>query len=191
MTSLSLRRTNYVLVVIITLLATYIFIWPFLPMISWWLGHSVPVISSPVVTTVPMSDSIPKDNTLVIPKLNMREIVHEGRDISTLRQGVWRIPTSSTPDKGGNTIMAGHRFTYDGQAVFYNLDKVATDDSLTVYWQGKRYDYKVIMINEVPPTDESLIAPTNESVLTIYTCTPLWSAKNRLVVTAELSKEAL
>ena len=170
------------------MLATYILIWPFLPNLSWWVKYSAPVVSKPVVTKVSANDEIPKDNTLVIPKLAMREIIHEGQDISALRKGIWRIPTSSTPDKRGNTIMAGHRFTYDGQAVFYNLDKVSAGDNLTVYWQGKRYDYRVKMINEVTPTDESLIAPTNDPTITIYTCTPLWSAKNRLVITAKLTE---
>lgn len=188
MKAFNLRNLNILLGVIIVMLATYIIIWPFLPNFSWWIKHSAPVISKPVITKVSAEDEIPKDNTLVIPKLAMREIVHEGQDISALRKGVWRIPSSSTPDNGGNTILAGHRFTYDGQAVFYNLDKVSAGDNITVYWQGKRYDYKVKMINEVPPTDENLIAPTNDPTLTIYTCTPLWSAKNRLVITAELTE---
>jgi sortase (surface protein transpeptidase) len=29
-------------------------------------------------------------------------------------------------------------------------------------------------------------APTDEHILTLYTCTPLWSAKDRLVIKARL-----
>lgn len=84
--------------------------------------------------------------------------------------------------------MAGHRFTYSGKAVFYYLDKVAINDNMTLYWQGKRYDYVVTSVNVVPPTDAKLVAPTDTPTLTIYTCTPLWSAKDRLVITAKLAE---
>lgn len=181
-----LRRLNTFLAMVVVCLALYIFVWPFMPMLSWWTHHHVPGISHKVQTTIPATEPIPQQNTLVIPTLNMREKVFEGSTQQTLDKGVWHLPDNSSPDKGGNTIMAGHRFTYDGQAVFYNLDKVALADNITLYWQSKRYDYVVTGINEVPPTDKILVAQTVDPTLTLYTCTPLWTAKHRLVITAKL-----
>jgi sortase A len=120
---------------------------------------------------------------LIIPALNMREDIHEG-DIRALRLGVWRLPHTSTPDAGGNTVLVGHRFTYRGEAVFYHLDKVHEGDPLTLHWHGKIYTYKVAAIKTVPPTEVSIEANTDQPLLTIYTCTPLWTAKNRLVIQA-------
>jgi sortase A len=185
---LSLRHFNNLLSVVIVVLACFIFIWPFLPAISWWTRFQAPVISHAAPTSIVKSDPIPTENTLVIPKLEMREQVYDGPSITTLRKGIWHLPNSSSPDKESNTVLAGHRFTYDGKAVFYYLDKVAVNDNMTLYWQGKRYDYVVTAINEVPPTDGKLVAPTDTPTLTVYTCTPVWSAKNRLVITAKLAE---
>jgi len=183
---LTLRRFNNFLGVVAAALAVFIFIWPFLPALAWWTKYQAPVISHTAPTAVAVDDPVPTENTLVMPKLEMRQQVYDGNDTGTLNKGIWHLPDSSSPDKGGNTILAGHRFTYDGKAVFYYLDKVAINDNVSLYWQGKRYDYAVTAINIVPPTDQKLIAATNDPTLTIYTCTPLWSAKDRLVITAKL-----
>jgi LPXTG-site transpeptidase (sortase) family protein len=185
---LRLRYFNNFLSVVVVVLACFIFIWPFFPKISWWARFQAPVISHTAPTSVVKSDPVPVDNTLVIPKLEMREQVYDGSNLGTLRKGIWHLPNSSSPDKGGNTVMAGHRFTYDGKAVFYYLDKVAIGDNMTLYWQNKRYDYIITAINEVQPTDGTLVATTDTPTLTVYTCTPLWSAKNRLVITAKLAE---
>ena len=63
----------------------------------------------------------------------------EGRDTyAVLNHGILRWPASSTPDKGGNTVLIGHRFTYSHpQGVFYYLDKVKVGDKLSVAWGNK------------------------------------------------------
>jgi sortase A len=185
---LNLRRINDFLSVVIIVLALYIFIWPFLPSLKWWTKFQAPIISHVPSVSVAASQPIPKENTLIIPTLEMQEQVYDGATLHTLSKGIWHLPNSSSPDKGGNTVMAGHRFTYSGKAVFYYLDKVKVNDNMTLYWQGKRYDYVVTAINVVPPTDGKLVAPTDTPTLTVYTCTPLWSAKDRLVITAKLAE---
>lgn len=185
---LSLRRFNAALSLIIVVLALYILIWPLLPSLRWWVRFQAPIVSHVPSISVVQSDPVPAVNTLIIPKLEMREQVFDGPTLHTLSKGVWHLPNSSSPDKDGNTVFAGHRFTYSGKAVFYYLDKVAINDNITLYWQGKRYDYVVTAINIVPPTDGKLIARTDSPTLTVYTCTPLWSAKDRLVITAKLAE---
>jgi sortase A len=179
----TLRQVNNGLTALVIALALYIGVMPFLPAISWWTKHEAPVISKPPAVVLP--ESIPADNTLVIPSIGLKETVYDGQTAKTLRQGIWHLPKSSSPDKGGNTVMAGHRFTYRGPAILYNLDKVKTGDSIIMYWQGKRYNYKVSNVLIVPPTQVSIEAPTAEPLLTIYTCTPLWSVKSRLVLQAK------
>lgn len=181
-----LRYANNALGAVTVALAIYIFIWPFLPAITWWTRYQAPVISHKPTAVLAAETPIPKDNTLLIPKLDMRETVYESKDMSALNKGIWHLPDSNSPDMGGNTIFAGHRFTYSGKAVLYYLDKVSTGDNVYLYWEGKRYDYLVTGVNIVTPNDATLIAPTETSTLTIYTCTPVWSAKDRLVITAKL-----
>lgn len=185
-----LRWFNHGLTVVVALLALYIMFSPFMPQFTWWLRHDSPVhaivpgksrVADPAKT--PSSAPITGDQ-LIIPGLDMREDIHGGNSISALRKGVWRLPHTSTPDKGGNTVLVGHRFTYSGQAVFYHLDKVKQGDHISVTWQGKLYNYEVKVIKVVPPTEVSVEANTKEPMLTIYTCTPLLTAKDRLVIQA-------
>ncbi len=182
------KRINNILGILVILAALYIFVLPFMPGVSWWVKHDAPVVGAKSATVLPVTDSIPAENTLVIPKIDLRTIIHDG-NITSLNKGAWHIPGTGEPDLGGNTVLAGHRFTYSGSAIFYNLDKIQKSDMIYIYWEGKRYEYVVEATNVVPPTDTSLVAPTTAPVLTIYTCTPLWSAKDRLVITARLVVE--
>ncbi|MDB5186520.1 MAG: putative sortase family protein [Candidatus Saccharibacteria bacterium] len=187
---ITLVRFNNTLSVIIVMLSVYIFVWPFMPRLTFWWhmytdktnGYTYQNRIESTNTTKP----IPQDNRLVIPGLHMDEAIHDGPTVATLSQGAWRRPQTSTPDKGGNTVIAGHRFTYRESAVFYNLDKVQKNDPIIVYWEGKEYDYIVDEVAVVRPTAVEIESPTPDSRLTIYTCTPLWTAKDRLVVKARL-----
>lgn len=192
----ALRRFNNALSILIVTLCLYIIIVPFWPNISlWWqsLTNSRPALvkaNSQTVNKDTPAEDMPKDNTLVIPSINMQEIIYDGPNEYTLNKGTWRIPSSSSPDKGSNTVLAGHRFTYRGAAVFYHLDKVNVGDKIVMYWQGKKYIYQVSRTYVVPPTAVEIEKPTKDSRLTIYTCTPLWTSKSRLVIEA-LPSEAL
>lgn len=187
----NLRRTNDLLSVVAIFLALYIIASPYLPAISWWAKHEAPVISrAPEKTITVIEDEVLPENTLVIPKLGMQEKLHQGDTEAVLREGVWVRPQGTTPDKLSNTVLSGHRFTYSGQAVFYHLDKVNVGDEMQVHWEGALYEYTVTEIKVVPPTAIEIEYPTETPRLTVYTCTPLWSAKDRLVIIAEPTEES-
>jgi LPXTG-site transpeptidase (sortase) family protein len=179
----SLRQFNNFLSIIVVGVALYILLWPFLPQLLWWLKHEAPIVSSPVVRTV-KAEPVPASNTLVIPKIDLRLPILDGPTTATADHGLWRRPLTATPPAGGNTVIAGHRFTYRGASFFYNLDKVALGDSIRIYWEGKTYNYKVTTIKTVLPSDAAVEAPSNQRMLTLYTCTPLWTSKYRLVIQA-------
>jgi len=48
--------------------------------------------------------------------------------------------------------------------------------------------YTVDRIKQVTATAVEIEAPTARPTLTLYTCTPLWNPKDRLVVTATLQE---
>ena len=185
-----LRLFNNILSVIVLILALYIILVPLLPSISWWVGHHTPIKSAPISLPAAKNDkkqTRPKDNTLVISALNFEKQIYDGPTVYELRFGLWHLPGIGSPDKGGNTVIAGHRFTYSGPAIFYHLDQVKVGDSMTIYWNQIRYDYQVIAIKVVPPTELSVQDNTKEPMLTLITCTPLWTASNRLIVQAKLT----
>lgn len=133
---------------------------------------------------------IPQENILVIPKIDVKVKIIEGESQEALDQGAWRMPTTSTPDKGGNTVISAHRFKYlpPNNTTFYLLDKLNRGDRLFVYWQGKEYKYVVIESKVVEPTEISILDNTPDNRLTLFTCTPLFSTAKRLVVVSVLTK---
>jgi sortase A len=103
-----------------------------------------------------------------------------------LNKGAWRLPFASSPDKAGNTVIAGHRFSYTGpRGIFYFLNKLEPGDDIGLWYQGKLYRYRVESSRTHAATDTYVQEPTEDTRLTLYTCTPLWNPVNRLVVVAK------
>jgi LPXTG-site transpeptidase (sortase) family protein len=126
-------------------------------------------------------------NRLIIPSIGVSVDVVEGKDAGALLYGAWRYPGTSAPPRGGNTVLFGHRFRYlpPNNTTFFYLDKLKTSDEIAVEWHGKTYHYRVSGSKVIAPDDFSIMAQTSTPTLTLVTCTPLFSTKNRLVVTAE------
>jgi LPXTG-site transpeptidase (sortase) family protein len=125
---------------------------------------------------------------LIIPKIGVEIPIVPGEDESALDRGAWLMPESSTPDKIGNTILAGHRFKYKPpqKETFYLLDKLSEGDLVRVVWQGKEYRYRVVSSQVVDPETVEVLEQTETPTITLITCHPLFSDKQRLIVKAEL-----
>ena len=135
----------------------------------------------------PSATPIPGPNNLTLPSAGVNGQIYEGAGESTLNKGIWHIPGTSTPDKGGNTVLAAHRFMFlTGGNTFYNLDKVKDGDQFTIVWSGKLYTYQVYDIKVVTSTTVSIEDNTDDPIVTLFTCTPLWTSKDRLVVRGRL-----
>ncbi|HUC89711.1 MAG TPA: class E sortase [Patescibacteria group bacterium] len=191
---MKLSRVNTSLFIAILVINLYIILAPVTPMLTFWLSRhtsgSYSQLTSQLGNSPASIKTTPKDNRLVIPAMLLDQPINEGKDISAARTQPWRRPNTSTPDKGGNTVIVAHRYTYTSpKGSFYYLDKLKLNDEIGVFWQGKRYLYKVINVKVVAPTDTSIENQTQDSRLTLYTCTPLWLPKDRLVVTSELESQ--
>jgi len=127
-------------------------------------------------------------NLLIIPKIGVKIPIVEGTTESALNKGAWRLPETSTPDKGSNTVITGHRWKYrpPSEKTFYLLNKLMIGDTFKITWDGKDYNYKVIGVSIVQPTDVWVLNPTQKSIVTLITCTPLFSTSKRLIVKGEL-----
>ena len=185
-----LHKFNNLLSLIVIGLPLYIIVLPFLPNVTYKIDqitNSKPLlvrVNTPSEPNKP-TENIPTENTIVIPSMNLQKTIFDGSSVATLRKGVWHRPNTSNPAQGGNTIMAGHRYGYNGDGVFYHLDKVHKGDDIFVYWQSKKHHYVVNEIKVVPPTDLSVEASSALSEVTLYTCTPMWTFTDRLVIVAE------
>lgn len=182
------RRANRIIFVLIIVINGYVLLAPLLPDVTYRIQSA---------TTKPLSENDFSNldrttNHLVIPRLRLDKPIYDNPDPKTLDLGVWLRPNTSTPDKGSNTVLSGHRWLYHDptSAVFYNLDKVQKDDHVIMVWKGKIYVYTIQDIKTVLPTAVEVEDPTDDSQITLYTCTPLWTATHRLVLVGKL-KETL
>jgi len=194
---MKLARINNLLVIIIIAINGYIVALPIAPGL-WFIlyQHSgqQAVLERKVRDlshTASSAPNAPQDNRLIIASMLLDQAINEGKGMRTLNKGLWRRPASSTPDKGGNTVIVGHRLTYSNpRGTLYSLDKVRKGDNVSIWWHGKIYGYTVTDIKTVHASEISIEAQTVDPQLTIYTCTPLWLPKDRLVVIARPNKEA-
>ncbi|HUH07982.1 MAG TPA: class E sortase [Egibacteraceae bacterium] len=115
--------------------------------------------------------------------------VVEGVTLGVLTKGPGHYPDSALPGQPGNFAVAGHRTTYG--APFMHLDALVPGDEIHVTDRtGASHVYRVVQQQIVKPWDTWVIGadPLGRatSMLTLTTCHPRFSAKERLIVFAEL-----
>jgi len=144
--------------------------------------------------------SVSAEPRLIIPKINVDVpvVYNVGNDynsqMAAMNNGVahFAIPgASSHPGQLGNTVLSGHSSNdlFDGgdyKFIFAQLEKMAVGDTVYSNYESVRYTYVVTKMEVVKPTQVSkLVYPTDKPVLTLITCTPLGTSRDRLLVTAE------
>jgi len=130
-------------------------------------------------------------NHLIISKIGVSApIIQTDNEDYGLHKGAWLLPNTSTPDQSGNTVISAHRFKYlpPSNLTFYLLDKLEVGDVIFIIWRGENYFYRVKETKIVPADEMSILNPTDQPTLTLFTCDPIYSTKNRLVVVSELIK---
>ena len=129
-------------------------------------------------------------NIIHIPSIDLDAPIQELEKIEDLHIGTWRRPNASTPELGGNTVIVAHRYTSIGgrsENTFYNLPKVEIGEDIFVDYKNKRYGYTVYDVQVVEPDAEWVEEASSTDMLTLYTCTPLWTSTHRHVILSKLS----
>lgn len=119
-----------------------------------------------------------------IAKIGVNSVVVEGVGVSDLKKGPGHYPETAMPGEVGNMVVSGHRTTYG--APFYRLNELKEGDEIVVFDATGPYTYKVTESKVVAPTEIGVIAPSTDARLTLITCNPRFSARQRLVVVASL-----
>lgn len=142
-----------------------------------------PIIAPPLPDVDP---SLPKENGLIIDKIGVKGLIHEGTDWeSILKLGIWRVPEFGTPeDNSAPIIIAAHRWGYlDWSAAFrklnsfYSLPNLAVGDTIKVVWNQRPFEYKVYSVST-----GTKITEYNANLI-LYTC-QLWNSPVRFFVYA-------
>ena len=153
-----------------------------------------------IVVDPTASTRVPSAPKLIIPKINVDVPVVYGVSpdnshlMSAMQKGVahFAVPgANSVPGQLGNTVLSGHSSNDlfdpgDYKFIFAQLEKLQKGDTIFVNYKSTRYTYVVTKKQVVKPTNVSALFGYNKKpYLTLITCTPLGTALNRLLVTAE------
>jgi sortase A len=120
-------------------------------------------------------------------------VVVEGVSTADLKKGPGHIPGTALPGEVGNVVLSGHRTTYG--APFERFDELQPGDAVVVETRDTWFTYTVTGTRIVRPSAIEVTYPVpgdraatpSRRLLTMTTCHPRFSARQRMVVSAELT----
>ena len=120
-------------------------------------------------------------------------VVVEGTSVADLKNGPGHIPGTALPGDLGNVVVSGHRTTYG--APFNRLDELTPGGEIVLETRTGWFTYTVREKSIVTPSSVEVTLPVpgdatatpTKRLLTLTTCHPKFSAKQRLIVLAELT----
>jgi sortase A len=118
---------------------------------------------------------------LVIPRLELDEVVVEGVGDDELRAGPGHMTGSALPGASGNAVISAHRDRH-----FRSLGRLAVGDTILTESDGGRVAWTVARMRVVS-ADAAVLHTSVAPVLTLTTCWPIrffGSAPDRLIVEA-------
>ena len=128
---------------------------------------------------------------IIIPAMKTDTIVVEGTSNKALNTGAGHYPNTPLPGEPGNVAIAGHRTTYGKP--FANLEILSPGDKVILETPFAEHTYEVIPAFSghanpwvVAANDWSVAEQVPESILTLTTCHPRGSDRQRLVARAKL-----
>lgn len=131
---------------------------------------------------VEVGDSLTR---LRAPSIGVDVVVVEGTTQAALRAGAGHYPETALPCGAGNVAIAGHRTTFG--APFSRLDEVPVGAEISLETPVGTCTYRVSApAFVVRPDQVEVVAPTEAPKLTLTTCHPKGSARQRLVLQADL-----
>jgi sortase A len=122
-----------------------------------------------------------------IPAIGLTRTIVEGVGVDDLKQGPGHYPGTPLPGQAGNAAIAGHRTTYG--APFYRLNELEPGDEIELQTLQGEFTYEVTRKHVVSPDQVEVLDPTEDAQLTLTTCEPRFSARQRLIIVADLLDE--
>ncbi len=122
---------------------------------------------------------------ILIPEIGLDHEVFEGVWLTVIDVGPGHWPGTPWPGGYGNSVFGGHRVTHSHP--FLDLDQLVDGDEITfVLVDGTRHTYRVTEQLVVEPTAMWIVDQTPGYRLTLFACHPKGSARQRIVIRAEL-----
>jgi sortase A len=179
---------------------------------QWAQGGDDPTVGTPAepgkkVRSIPLGDAFA---LIYIPDFGTDYVfsVVEGTGVNELNEGPGHYVDTPLPGAVGNVAIAGHRVGKGSP--FLNLDKLAAGSAIVIRTKSYWYTYRVVGDKGgsadgvsplgfpgreiVDPSDAGVIAPVPDKpgakatrrLLTLTTCHPKFTARQRMVIHAQL-----
>ena len=123
---------------------------------------------------------------MFIPRLKMRSVIVEGITDAMFDIGMGHWPGTAMPGERGNAVYGGHRTA--GPAPLYYVERIKVGDPIIILKGLKKVEYRVISKRIVKPTALWITHQSSGSMLTLFSCHPRGSTKQRYVIQAILKK---
>lgn len=123
---------------------------------------------------------------IVIPKLGVKFVIVQGTSSGDLEKGPGHYTDTAFPGARGTVGIAGHRTTY--LAPFRHIDDLARGDRVELRMPYGAFAYTVDGTKIVSPRDVSVLRHRSGDWLVLTACHPLYSAAQRIVVSARLTR---
>jgi sortase A len=154
----------------------------------------LPAVTAPAIPPELLPARGDDAGRIVIPRIGIDWTFVEGVGVRDLRQGPGHYPDSPFPGQAGNAAIAGHRTTYG--APFGDLDVLQPGDEIDITTLQGEFTYVVRETQIVAPSQVEVLDADHwdfdgdgvpePNVLTLTACHPKFSARERIVVGAEL-----
>jgi sortase A len=124
--------------------------------------------------------------SISIPKIGLRTVFVENTNHDALKKGPGHYKGTVLPGMTGTVGLAGHRTTYG--APFRRVNELKAGSTIVVNMPYGKFTYKVMGRHITTPSDaSSLVSHAGQHRLVLTACHPLYSAAQRIVVTARLT----
>ena len=121
---------------------------------------------------------------IVIPRMNQDDVMLQGTDDATLREGPGHYPDTALPGEGKTIGVAGHRTTY--LAPFRRINELQKGDEIRVEMPYGTFTYEVEKTDIVDPYDVEVVDDVGYERIVLTACHPLYSAAQRYVAFGRL-----
>jgi len=137
------------------------------------------------------------DFHLIIPVLNLNAPIVADVDGANrtaynqaLENGVAQLKGSAKPGEGSNIFIFGHSSFYwykpgNYKEIFKNLADIKKGDEIILWYNQKEFKYKVTETKVVSPSKVDVLQPTPQEQVTLMTCIPPGTTRQRLIVIAQ------
>ena len=117
---------------------------------------------------------------IIIPKIEIEQIVQEGITTSVLREGPGHYPKTANPGVVGWCAIAGHSITFSSP--FDHIDELEKGDLIILETLEARFVYSVES-KEIQSANATLPMPRiDKPKVALTTCTPKLTSTHRLIV---------